>query len=101
MSNPPLTSAQRSHLRGLAQRLDPVLKIGREGLSEPVKRELERQLHLHELVKLRFVNADRDERAQLCDAIAAAVDATCVGAVGHTASFFRRNADPADYRIDV
>jgi RNA-binding protein len=101
MDDVSLTSAQRAYLRGLGQRLDDSLKLGREGASPAVVAELERLLRSHELVKVRFVNADRTDRAALCDAIATAVHAPCVGAVGHTALFYRRNDDPAQRRIQL
>ncbi len=96
-----LTGAQRAFLRGLGQRLSPILKLGREGSSPAVLAELDRLLRRDELVKIRFVNADRDERAVLCERLAADAKAECVGAVGHTAVFFRQNADPAERQIEL
>ncbi len=95
-----LTGAQRAHLRGLGQRLDASLSVGREGMSAGVKAELEKLLRANELVKLRFVNADRHERAALCERIANEASCLCVGAVGHTALFYRRNPEPAERRIE-
>ncbi len=99
MHDPTLTGAQRAFLRGLGQRLSPLLKLGREGGSPTVLAELDRLLQRDELVKVRFVNADRDERAALCERLAAELRADWVGAVGHTAVFFRQNADPARRQI--
>jgi len=90
----PLTSAQKSHLRGLGQTLDPGLKLGRGGVTPTVLLELQRLLRAHELVKLRFVDADREERAALCTRIADEGRCLCVGAVGHTALFYRQNPVP-------
>lgn len=100
MDESSLTGAQRAFLRGLGQRLDPALKLGREGLSPAVAAELERLFLAHELVKVRFVNADRDERAAACARVAEALHCLCVGAVGHTALFYRGNANPAERRIE-
>jgi RNA-binding protein len=96
-----LSGAQRAFLRGLGQRLEPALKLGREGLTSAVTAEIDRLLVAHELIKLRFVNADRDERAALITQIEAAGRCTNVGAVGHVALFFRRNRNPADHRIEL
>lgn len=95
-----LSGAQRARLRGLGQRLEAGLKLGRDGVTPTVQHELDRLLRAHELVKVRFVNADRDERATLCHQVATALQCECVGAVGHTALFFRRNPDPAEHRIE-
>lgn len=62
----PLTGAQKTYLRGLGQRLDPTLKVGKSGLTPDFYKELQRALNASELVKLRFLGADRDERATLC-----------------------------------
>ena len=90
----PLNGAQKTYLRGLGQRLEASLKIGRAGLTPAFFKELQHMLNAKELVKLRFLGADRDERAALCTQIADEGRCVCVGAVGHTALFYRRQTDP-------
>ncbi len=90
----PLTGAQRSHLRSLGQKFDAGLKIGRAGLTPEFFAELQKLLRARELVKLRFLGADRDERAALCEKIADEGRCVCVGAVGHTALFYRQHPEP-------
>jgi RNA-binding protein len=97
----PLTGAQKSHLRGLGQTLAPALKIGKGGLTPAFYAELNRLLRAHELVKLRFLGAERDERAALCTQIADEGRCVCVGAVGHTALFFRQQPDPTERRVEL
>lgn len=91
----PLSGAQKSYLRGLGQSLEPGLKVGRGGLTPEFFAELQKLLRAHELVKLRFLGADRDERAAFCEQIADQGRCICVGAVGHTALFFRQHPEPA------
>lgn len=90
----PLTGAQRSYLRGVGQTLGDHLKVGRSGLSAEFFAELQKLLNAHELVKLRFLGADRDERAALCAQVADEGRCVLVGAVGHTALFYRQHPDP-------
>lgn len=92
----PLTGAQRTFLRGLGQRLEPALKVGRGGLTPAFFAELQQQLRRHELVKLRFLGAERDERAELCTQIADEGRCVFVGAVGHTALFYRQHPEPKE-----
>jgi RNA-binding protein len=94
-----LTGAQRSYLRGLGQTLEPTLKLGRGGPTPAFFAELQKLLRAHELVKLRFLGADRDERATLCAQIADEGRCVCVGAVGHTALFYRQNPESPERRI--
>ena len=87
--HPPLTGAQKTKLRGLGQTLSDSLRLGRQGPTPALLVELNRQLDTRELVKVRFESADRAARATLCDQIAASASCQCVGAVGHTALFWR------------
>lgn len=95
----PLTGAQKSHLRALGQTLEAGLKVGRGGLTPEFFAELQKLLRAHELVKLRFLGADRDERAELCVQIADQGRCVCVGAVGHTALFYRQHPEPEDRSV--
>lgn len=101
MDQPTLTSAQKAHLRGLGQTLPDHLNVGRTGLTPELLAELGKLLARHELVKARFHGADRHERAALCERIAAEGGCACVGAVGHTALFFRRNADAQARKVEL
>ena len=94
-----LSGAQKSHLRSLGQKLEPTLKVGKGGLTPAFFAELQRLLRTHELVKLRFLGAERAERAVLCARIADEGRSVCVGAVGHTALFYRQNPEPKERRV--
>lgn len=97
----PLTGAQRSYLRGLGQTLEPGLKVGRSGVTPEFFAELQKLLRAHELVKLRFLGSDREERAALCAQIADEGRCVCVGAVGHTALFYRQHPEPKARTIQL
>jgi RNA-binding protein len=90
MTLPTLTGAEKTKLRGRGQTLPDGAWLGKDGVSPAFLAELNRQFVTHDLVKLRFTGGqDRHERAELCDQIAAAASCLCVGAVGHTALFWR------------
>ncbi len=97
----PLTGAQKSFLRSLGQKLQPALKLGKGGLTPAFLSELQIQLRAHELVKLRFLGVERDEREVLCAQIADEGRCVCVGAVGHTALFYRQHPEPAGRQITL
>ena len=94
-----LTSRQRSHLRSLAHALNPVVLLGRAGLTEAVVREIDDALEARELIKVRLVG-DHDERAALADAIAARTSAEVAGRIGRIAILFRRNPDPDQRKVN-
>lgn len=95
----PLTGAQKSYLRGQGQKLDASLKLGKGGPTPAFFVELNKLLRAHELVKLRFLGAERDEREVLCAQIADEGRCVCVGAVGHTALFYRQNPEPQERSV--
>lgn len=97
----PLTGAQRSFLRGLGQTLAPALMVGKGGLTPAFYSELQKHLRARELVKLRFLGFDRDERATLCEQIGDEGRCLCVGAVGHTALFYRQHPTAAERHITL
>ena len=99
MSAPTLTGAQRTFLRGKGQLLQPAIKIGHTGLSEALLGELDRQLIRSELVKVRFLDADREKQAALCQEMLSKVPSAFLGSVGRTSLFYRPAADPADRRL--
>lgn len=97
----PLTGAQKKYLRGCGQRLDATLHLGKDGLSPTFFRELQHQLNSRELVKLRLHGTERGDRAALCAQIADEGRCVCLGTVGHTALFFRRQPDPERRVIEL
>ena len=60
-----ITASQRRSLRSRAHSLNPVVSISRNGLSESVLKEIGVCLDTHELIKIRVVNDDREERERL------------------------------------
>ena len=85
---PILTSADRRRLKGKAQLLEPVLKVGHNGVGEPFLASVERELALHELIKIKFA-AFKEERHELAERIAASTNSALLQVVGHVAVFYR------------
>ena len=86
-----LNERQKRHLRGLGHALKPVVQTGNAGLSEAVLAEIEGALAHHELIKIRLVAADRDERDAMIAAVGERCQAELVQRVGHMALFYRPN----------
>ena len=89
-----LDSKQRSHLSSLSNKMEPSAALGRDGLTDAVVAHLDRELAIHELVKLRFSDF-KGERADLAAQLAEKCGAELVRVLGNTALIFRRNPDPA------
>jgi RNA-binding protein len=95
-----LKGSQRKYLRGVAHGYKPLVRIGKEGLSESVVRAIDTALDDHELIKVKIA-AERDEREQFVPVIEARVNCECVGTVGRMAIIYRQHPDPEKRKIAI
>ena len=86
-----LDKATIKYLRSLAHALHPIVRLGNNGLTAAVSKELDGALDHHELVKIKLSESEKEARLQQLDALCTSVNATCVQQIGHTATLFRRN----------
>lgn len=93
-----LSGTERKFLRGLAHDLEPIVHVGRAGVSETVLEALRRALDDHELVKVKL-SAERRERDAMAAALEAGCDAEVVGRIGRVAVVYRAHPDPEKRRI--
>jgi RNA-binding protein len=89
MAHPTLTNSELKPLKARAQLLEPVVRIGKAGLTDSVHRAIDQALDAHELVKIRM-DHDRDERDALVSRIGALTGGALVMQVGKVAVFYRR-----------
>jgi RNA-binding protein len=92
-----LTGKQKSYLRGLANRIKPVMQIGKDGLNEESIIQVLNYLHKHELMKVTILqNSDVtiDELAAAFESIEVEV----VQTIGKTIVLYQ-HSDDADEPI--
>jgi RNA-binding protein len=94
----PLNNQQIRKLKGIAQRLEPIVHVGKEGITESLVRSVDLALIQRELVKVRFTGC-KDRKKELAPLIAEKTDSTFVTRVGNVAVYFREAADPKHRRI--
>lgn len=85
---PELTSAERKKLKARAQRLKPLVKLGKAGLTEGFLANLDRALADHELVKGKF-DEFKDQKKELAPQIAEKSGSALVTMVGNVFVLFR------------
>jgi len=88
-----LAPAQRQILKARAHALNPVVLIGNAGLTASVLAEVERALDSHELIKIRVMGSDRDERDELLGEICGATGAAPVQHIGKIIVVFRERPE--------
>jgi len=92
-----LKGSQRRYLRSLANKMKPVVHVGKNGLSEEVLSAIDDALVDHELIKLRFLEF-KDQKKELNAEIEEKCHCEMVGMIGHVALFYRRQED-AEKRV--
>ena len=85
-----LTNAQIARLKGLAQRMEATLKVGRAGLSPGFLEMLRIELDRHELVKVKFAEF-KEQKKSLAPEMAEKTGARLVTLIGNVAVLYRPN----------
>jgi RNA-binding protein len=89
-----LTNDQKKRLRNVAHKLNPIVTVGGNGLSENVQLEVDRALEDHELIKVKFAVGDRDLKRQLIKELVGIVEAELIQEIGNIAVLFRPADEP-------
>ena len=68
-----ITGKQRAYLRGLANSMDPIFQIGKNGIEETFLKQVEEALEARELLKIKVLEnseySARDASDEICNAI--------------------------------
>lgn len=98
--NEPLTSTQNQKLKGLAQRLDATLKIGKAGLSAGFLQSVNDALAHHELIKVKFADL-KESKKTLAPELAEKTASHLVTLIGNVAVLYRAHPEPERRKIVV
>lgn len=91
-----ITSHERSALRSAAHALRPVVLIGDKGLSESVLKEIDLNLTVHELIKVRVAGEGREAREALLQSVCDTLECAPVHHLGRTLILYRPKATAAE-----
>ena len=95
-----LSSLQRSYLRSQAHHLEPVVLIGKHGITDGTIESIDRLLEARELIKIKF-REFKDEKLSLSEKITELTNSQIVGVIGHTVIIFRQNPDSDKRQIHI
>ncbi|MGD9948703.1 MAG: ribosome assembly RNA-binding protein YhbY [Desulfobulbus sp.] len=100
-ANVELTSSKKKTLRGLGHHLEPIVYVGKEGLSKPLQQSVEAAFKAHELIKIKLGQNCPLERGSAGEQLAQLSKATLVQVIGRMVLLYRPNPDlPAAKRIE-
>jgi RNA-binding protein len=93
-----LSNKQISKLRSLAQRLEPVVYVGKAGVTDDLLAAVEMALGNHELIKIKFT-AFKEAKESLSTGMAARTQSELVWIIGHVVVLYRAQPDPARRKV--
>ena len=89
-----LVAQQKKKFRAIGHKLNPIVTIAGNGLSEGVLSELDRALEDHELIKVKLSSNDRAFREQAIHELTASSKSALVQVIGKVAILLRRSKKP-------
>ena len=88
-----LNSSQRSYLKGQAHHLEPMIHIGKNGLTDGTIHGINTALSTNELLKIKF-REFKDHKQEIAEKIATETLSVIVGIIGHTLVLYKQNPNP-------
>ena len=95
-----MTTKQRAILRRMASSLEPILQIGKDGISDNSIKQVWDALEAHELIKL-SVNTNSDYSArEACDEICERTHAEPVQVIGRRFVIYRQARKDGNIKLE-
>lgn len=88
-----LKGKQRSYLKSLANRLSPVLQIGKYGVTDTVIAEIDNLLEARELIKINILNNSALNPKEVAADICERLRAEFVQSLGNKIVIYRKSED--------
>jgi len=86
-----LNSRQRAQLRGMANRMETIFQVGKGGIGEEIKKQVDDALEARELIKMRVLETSPVTSREAADTIAEMVGADVVQVIGSKFILYRES----------
>ncbi len=88
-----MNSKKRAYLRKIANGLEPIVRIGKEGLTDNVVKSLADALKARELVKVRLLSNSEEELTDTARELADRTESELIHVMGSTIVYFKENKE--------
>ncbi len=96
-----LTSRQRAYLRSMANGLDTILQVGKDGISDNTIEQVKGALETRELIKCRVLETSPLTSREAAEALASAARGEVVQVIGTRFVLFRIQQDKKKRKIEL
>jgi len=84
-----LNPKQRAFLRKMAQTMQPIFQIGKNGLSDEQILQISNALEARELIKITLLNTIPDEKKSISESLAEATNSDIVHIIGNKLTLYK------------
>ena len=96
-----LTSKQRAQLRGIANTIDTIVHIGKDGISENLVKQANDALDAREIIKCRVLENSMYTAREACDELSRLTRSEQVQVIGTKFVLYRQHYDKSKRRIEL
>ncbi len=86
-----ISSKQRSYLRGIAQNLEPIFQVGKNGVNENQITQLIDALEAREIIKINLLNTTPDSKDLIANEISEKTGAEVVQLIGKKLTIYKKS----------
>ncbi len=87
-----MTSKQRAYLKGLAMTMDPIINIGKSGVTPELVASVDEAITKRELIKLSVLKNCMEDPKELAETVAGRTKSQVVQVIGKKIVLYRRNS---------
>lgn len=88
-----LTGKQKSFLRSMGQTMEPVVQIGKEGVTPEVVESAKEAIKKRELIKLKVLQNSPEEPKDAIEKLAERTEAELVQTIGRCGLLYKKNQE--------
>ena len=101
MNGSDLTSKQRAQLRGLANGIDTIVHIGKEGIGDNLIKKADDALEAREIIKCRVLENSLLTAREACDELSRLTRSEQVQVIGSKFVLYRQHYDKSKRKIEL
>ncbi len=88
-----LTGKQRSYLKGLANPMEPIFQVGKNGITENFVKQVDEALEARELIKIKVLNNSYLVPKEVALELAESTEAEFVQSIGNKIVLYRESKE--------
>lgn len=86
-----ITGKQRSYLKSLAHKLEPIFQVGKNGITENFIKQVDEALEKRELIKIKVLNNSLLDAKEVANMLAEKTNAEFVQSIGNKFVLYRES----------